>query len=61
MPYKNLDKALLFLRNQAFCLKFEKFDELQVPWISISFGETSHAFPTYQYLQKSVRDFFYFD
>ena len=24
MPYKNLDKALLFLRNQIFCLKIWK-------------------------------------
>ena len=24
MPYKNLDKALLFLRNQVFCLKIRK-------------------------------------
>ena len=24
MPYKNLDKALLFLRNQVFCLKIWK-------------------------------------
>ena len=26
---------------------------------SIIFAETSHMFPTYQYLQKGVRDFFY--
>ena len=34
-PYKNLDKALLFARNQVFCLK--NFDELQLPWSSIFF------------------------
>ena len=58
MPYKNLDKALLFLRNQLFCLKIWKFDELQLSYSSIFFAETSHTFSTYQYLQKGVWDFF---
>ena len=30
-PYKNLDKALLFSRNQVFVWKIENFDQLQLP------------------------------
>ena len=40
--------------------KFENFDELQLPYSSIFFTETLLTFPTYQYLQKGLRDFFYF-
>ena len=31
MPYKNLNKALLFLRNQVFSPEIENFNELQLP------------------------------
>ena len=60
MPYKNLDKALLFLRNQVFCLKFENFDELQVLYSSIYLAETSHKFSTYHCLKMGVCNFFNF-
>ena len=43
-----------------FVWKLENFDELQLTYGSIFFAETSNTFPTYQYLQKDVRDFFYF-
>ena len=56
MPYKNLDKALLFFRNQVF----ENFDELHISYSSIFFAETSHTFSTYHCLKTCVRDFFYF-
>ena len=55
IPYKNLDKALLFLGNQVYCLK--NFEELQLPHTLIVSAKTSHTFPSYQYPQKSVRDF----
>ena len=58
-PIKNLDKVLLFSRNQVFCLK-NYFDELQLPQSSIFFAETWHTFPSYQCLQKGAQDFFYF-
>ena len=54
----NLDKALLFSRNQVLCLKIENFDKLQLPCSLIFFAETSHMFPTYQCLQKGVQGFF---
>ena len=37
---------------------FENFDELQLPYSSILFAETSYMLPTYQCLQKGMRDFF---
>ena len=40
-----------------FAWKFETFYELQLPYNSIYFAETSHKFPTYQCLQKCVQDF----
>ena len=59
MPYKNLDKILLFLRNQVFCLwKFENFDKLQLSCSSIFFAETSHNFSIYHCLKKGVWHFF---
>ena len=36
------------------------FDELQLPYSSIFFAETSPKFPTYQCLQKGMWDVFYF-
>ena len=56
----NLDNALLFSRNQVFCLKFENFDELQLSYNLIFFAETSHTFSTYYCLQEGVLDFFKF-
>ena len=38
----------------------ENFDELQLPQSLMFFAETSHRCHTYQCLQKSVRNFFYF-
>ena len=43
-PYKNLNKALLLLRNQVCCLKIWRFDELQLSYSLIIFAETSHTF-----------------
>ena len=59
-PIQDLGKTLLFSRNQVFCLEIENFDELQLPYSAISFAEIAHRFPTYQCLQKGVRDIFYF-
>ena len=56
----NLDNALLFSRNQVFCLKFENFDELQLSYNLIFFAETSLTFSTYYCLQEGVLDFFKF-
>ena len=39
---------------------WKDFDELQLPYSSIFFAKTSHTFPAFQYLQKSVGDFFNF-
>ena len=50
---QNLDEALLFSRNQVFCLK-------NFVYSSIIFAETSHAFSTYQCLQKATWDFLNF-
>ena len=38
--------------------KFENFDELQLPYSSMFFAETSLTVLAYQCLQKSVRNFF---
>ena len=54
MPYKNLDKALLFMETRCFAWKFENFDELQLSYSSIFFAETSHSFSTYHCLKKGV-------
>ena len=45
MTYRNLDKALLYLRNQ-------------LSYSSIYFAETSHTFSTYNCLNNGVWDFF---
>ena len=49
----------LFSRNEVFCLKFENFDKLQLPYSSIFFAEILHTFPTYQWLQKDVGFFLF--
>ena len=46
IQYLNLDKVLLFLRNQAICLKIKSFDELQLPQSLTFFAEILHTFPT---------------
>ena len=38
--------------------KFENFDELQLPYSSMFFAETSLTVLAYPCLQKSVRNFF---
>ena len=38
----------------------ENFDELQLSYSSIFFAENSHMFSNYQYLQRTVWDFFNF-
>ena len=50
--------SIVFEKPGIFFLKIEKFDEHQLPYSSIFFAETSHMYFTYQFLQKSVRDFF---
>ena len=53
-PIQNLDKALLFSRNQVFCLKIWKvWRAPTTPQFSI-FAETLHTFLTYQCLQKGL-------
>ena len=55
--------SIAFKKPGNFCLKICKFDELQLPYSSVFFVETSHTFSTYQYLQVGVWDFclFYLD
>ena len=60
IPHKNLDKALLSLRDQAFCLKIWKLWWGPTTPQLIFFAETLHMFLIYQCLQKSVQDFFFF-
>ena len=43
-----------------FPWKIENFDELQLPLSLISFAEIMHTFPSYECLQKGVRDFLIF-
>ena len=59
MSYKNLHKALLFLKKQLFCLKIENFGELQLSYNSICSAKISHAFSTYHCLTKFMWDLFY--
>ena len=49
-----LTKLYCFRETKYFV---ENLDELQLPYNLIFFAETSHTFPTYQYLQKGVREF----
>ena len=44
--YLNLDKVLLFRRNQLFVWKSKNFGELQLPQSLIFFAEILHTFPT---------------
>ena len=57
MPYKNLDKALFFLRNQVFCLKIWRAPTILQFNV---FAETSHTFSTYHCLKKCAGRFFNF-
>ena len=52
--------SFVFEKPGYFVWKFKNFEELQLPCSSIVFAETSHTFPSYQFLQKGVRDIFYF-
>ena len=52
--------SIVFEKPGILSETFKTFYELLLPYISMFFVETSHAFPTYQCLQKCVWDFFYF-
>ena len=52
--------SLVFEKPGILFENLKTFDEPQLPDSSIFFAETSHMFPTYQCLQKGVRDFFNF-
>ena len=56
--YLNLDKALLFPRNQAICLKNWKLWRAPTTTKFDIFCWNFAHFPTWQCLQKRVRDFF---
>ena len=60
VPYKNVGKALLFLRNQVFCLKIWKlWPAPTILQFNIFYWNFAHVF----YLplsKKGVWDFFYF-
>ena len=51
--------SIIFRENRLFARKIENFDELQLPKSLIFFAEILHTFPTYLYLQKAVRDFYF--
>ena len=53
-------RSIVFEKPGILSENVKKLGELQLPYSSIFFAETSHTFPTYQCLQKSVWDFFYF-
>ena len=57
MPYKNLDKVLLFLKKPGILSENLKTDKLQLSYSSIFFAETSHTFSTYHCLKKCVHFF----
>ena len=51
----DVNKVLkLNVKNKSVCMAYCKLHRVS----SIFFAETSHTFPTYQCLQKGVRDFF---
>ena len=50
--------SIVFEEPGILSENFENFDELQLPYSSIFFPETSHTFSIYQCLQKGVSDFF---
>ena len=60
IPYRTLGKALLFSRNKVFCLKNWKLWRVPTTLEFNIFVEILNTFPTYQCLQKGVRDFFLF-
>ena len=61
IPMQKFRQSPIFFRETSyFVWKFENFDELRLPYISIFFAETSHTFPTYQFLQRCLWDFFLF-
>ena len=57
IPYKNLDKALLFSKKHILS---ENLTSSNYPTVQYFFAETSHRFPTHQCLQKGMWDFLYF-
>ena len=59
-PVKKQTKLYCFQETRYFFSKFRNFDELQLPQSLMFFAGILHTFPTYQCLQKSVRNFSYF-
>ena len=54
-------RKLFYVREtRLFVRKIENLDEFQLPYCRIFFAEFLHAFPSYQCLQKGVRNFFLF-
>ena len=53
-------RSIVFEKPGILSENVKKLGELQLPYSSIFFAETSHTFPTYQCLQKSVWDFLNF-
>ena len=59
-PYKTLDEALLFLRNQVLCpINWKLWRDPATIEFNI-FCWNLHTFPTYLCLQKDIRDFLNF-
>ena len=59
-PIQNFRQSSIVFEKPGILSENLKTDQLQLPHSSIFFAETLHMFPTYQCLQKVVRDFFYF-
>ena len=54
-PIQNFrQSSVIFEKPGILSENLKTFDELQLPYSSIFFAETSHTFSTYQCLQKSV-------
>ena len=56
---KFTQRSIVFVKPGILSENLET-DEHQLPYSSIFFAETLHSFPTYQFPQKGVRDFFNF-
>ena len=50
--------SIVFEKPGILSENLKTFDELPLPYSSIFFAETLHAFSTYQFLQKCFWDFF---
>ena len=57
-PEQKFRKSYIVLEKPDILSEnLRNFDELQLPYGSIFFAETSHTFPTYQCLLKGVWNF----